>query len=178
MKATGIVRRIDDLGRVVVPKEIRRNLHIREGDPLEIFVDNGAVCYKKYSPIGTIGMFAEQYAETLSKVTGLSVCITDRDNIIAVSGKPKRELIEKRVSNALEKVMEDRTMFVAEASDKSVPMVDGLNNYAAGLVSPIIFEGDIIGSVVFLNDAGKGKIGDVEITLARSASDFLGKITT
>ena len=92
MKATGIVRRIDDLGRVVVPKEIRRTLRIREGDPLEIFTDReGQVILKKYSPIGELSEFATGYAETLSKTTGHIACITDKDTVIAVSGGPKKE---------------------------------------------------------------------------------------
>ena len=94
MKATGIVRRIDDLGRVVIPKEIRRTLKIREGDPLEIFVDrDGEVILKKYSPIGELGDFAQEYADTLYEVMGHVACIADRDTIIAVSGAPKRSFL-------------------------------------------------------------------------------------
>ena len=102
MKATGIVRRIDDLGRVVIPKEIRRTMRIREGDPLEIFTDrDGEVIFKKYSPIGELGEFAVQYAETLSKTSGHSVCITDKESVIAVSGASKKEILEKRISSSL-----------------------------------------------------------------------------
>ena len=87
MKATGIVRRIDDLGRVVVPKEIRRTLRIREGDPLEIFTDReGEIILKKYSPIGELGQFAGQYAESLAKTSGCLACVTDRDHVIAAAG--------------------------------------------------------------------------------------------
>lgn len=112
MKATGIVRRIDDLGRVVIPKEIRRVLRIREGDPLEIFTDrDGEVIFKKYSPIGELGAFAAQYAETLNKTCELSVVICDRDTVIASAGVPKREFTDKRLSHHMEKIMEGRTLF-------------------------------------------------------------------
>ena len=111
MKATGIVRRIDDLGRVVIPKEIRRTMRIREGDPLEIYTEkDGEVIFKKYSPIGELGDFAANYVETLAKASGHGACITDRDNVIAVSGLPKKELIEKPVSSELENVMNEKSL--------------------------------------------------------------------
>lgn len=125
MKATGIVRRIDDLGRVVIPKEIRRTMRIREGDPLEIFTNrDGEVIFKKYSPIGELGEFAGQYAEALSKTAGLPSCITDRDNVIAVSGASKREMLEKRVSSDLEKIMGDKNTFTAASSNAEIPIID------------------------------------------------------
>lgn len=92
MKATGIVRRIDDLGRVVIPKEIRRTLRIKEGTPLEIFTDReGEVILKKYSPIGELSVFAKEYAEALSQTTGLLSCITDHDQVVAAAGQGSRE---------------------------------------------------------------------------------------
>ena len=107
MKATGIVRRIDDLGRVVIPKEIRRTMRIREGDPLEIYTDNdGEVIFKKYSPIGEMASFAGQYAEVLNKTAGLPVVVCDRDHVISVAGVPKKELLERRVSPMLEEMMQ------------------------------------------------------------------------
>lgn len=109
MKATGIVRRIDDLGRVVIPKEIRRTLRIREGDPLEIFVDrDGEVILKKYSPIGELGDFAKEYADSLAESTGHIAIIADRDVIIAVAGASKKDFLEKQVSEDIEQAMEDR----------------------------------------------------------------------
>ena len=99
MKATGIVRRIDDLGRVVIPKEIRRTLRIREGDPLEIYTDtNGEVIFKKYSPIGELSDFASQYAEVISKISGKPMIISDRDHIIAVAGVSKKEYLERKIT--------------------------------------------------------------------------------
>ncbi len=177
MKATGIVRRIDDLGRVVIPKEIRRTMRIREGDPLEIFTDrDGEVIFKKYSPIGELGNVAIQYAETLSKTSGHPICITDKDNIIAVSGLPKKEFAEKRVSDDLEQVMKEKTGFFASSGGgKRVQIVDGIDKYTANIVCPIISEGDTIGSVVFLNTDDTTKMGEVEVKLAQSAATFLGK---
>ena len=110
MKATGIVRRIDDLGRVVIPKEIRRTMRIREGDPLEIYTDReGEVIFKKYSPMGEMSEFAAQYAETLHKTCGLAVAICDRDSVIAVSGVPRREYADKPLTPELEELMERRS---------------------------------------------------------------------
>ena len=104
MKATGIVRRIDDLGRVVVPKEIRRILRIREGDPLEIFTDkDGEIILKKYSPIGELSSFAQQYVESTAQILGCPVCVTDRDQIIAVAGISKKELLGKSLSKDLDR---------------------------------------------------------------------------
>ena len=177
MKATGIVRRIDDLGRVVIPKEIRRTLRIREGDPLEIFTDReGEVIFKKYSPIGELSEFASVYAETLSKTSGFPVCITDKDSIIAVSGAPKKELSEKRISGELEKIMDEKTMFVMKPdSSQKTALVEGVSKYQAGVVAPIISEGDIIGTVVMVNTDGTGKMGEVEAKLTQSAANFLGR---
>ena len=124
MKATGVVRRIDDLGRVVIPKEIRKTLRIKEGDPLEIFTDReGQVILKKYSPIGELSEFATGYAETLAKTTGHIVCITDKDTIIAVSGGSKKEFLEQDVSQELEKLMEDKEVYSSkENSDMSMQL--------------------------------------------------------
>ena len=108
MKATGIVRRIDDLGRIVIPKEIRRTLHIRETDPMEIFTDaEGQIILKKYSPIGDISTFAGKYAESLSDATGMTVCITDREQVIAASGDDKKNLMNKPITKELNQARED-----------------------------------------------------------------------
>lgn len=174
MKATGIVRRIDDLGRVVIPKEIRRVLRIREGDPLEIFTErDGEVIFKKYSPIGELGEFASDYAETLSKTSGAAAVITDKDNVIAVSGVPKKELNDKRVSRALEKLMAEKASFIMQNADDKIPVIDNSDKYKAGIVYPIISEGDTIGSVVLINE--EEFFSEVHDKLAQSAAGFLGK---
>lgn len=177
MRATGIVRRIDELGRVVIPKEIRRTMHIREGDPLEIFTDkNGEVIFKKYSPIGELGDFAVQYAETLSKTSGHPTLITDKDNVIAVSGVSKKEFADRKISPEIEKVIEDKTVIKSsEDNEYSLHVVDGVDKYYAKVVHPIISEGDSIGSVIFLSTDEEKHMGEVEDKLAQSAAGFLGK---
>ncbi len=174
MKATGIVRRIDDLGRVVIPKEIRRTMRIREGDPLEIYTEkDGEVIFKKYSPIGELGDFAITYAETLSKTSGKATLITDRDNIIAVSGVPKKELLERRVSTDIESVMNEKQSFRSRSGD-GLSVAEGVDKYNAGVVVPIVSEGDTIGSVIFILNDGE-QASEVETKLAESAAGFLGR---
>ena len=175
MKATGIVRRIDDLGRVVIPKEIRRTMRIREGDPLEIFTDReGGVIFKKYSPIGELSEFASKYAESLYKTSGMPVCITDKDSIIATAGAPKRELVEKPLSSDMEKIMQEKTSFIC-TDGKKLKLTDQSEKYTIGVVSPIIAEGDAIGNVVIMKDTDNTQMTDVEVKLAGAASMFLGK---
>ncbi|WP_461247738.1 stage V sporulation protein T [Treponema sp. R6D11] len=178
MKATGVVRRIDDLGRVVIPKEIRRTMRIREGDPLEIFTNHdGEVIFKKYSPIGELTEFATQYAESLSKTANRPTVITDKDSIIAVSGASKRELSDKKVSRELEEIMRSKQAILVEpTADDTVPIVEDNEKYKASVICPILSEGDSIGTVVFLDsEENAGKPGEVESMLAQSAAGFLGK---
>ena len=155
MKATGVVRRIDDLGRIVIPKEIRKTLRIREGDPLEIFTDKeGEIILKKYSPIGELSEFATQYTEALAKATGHIACISDKDTIIAVSGAPKKEYLEKSVSTELEKLMEDKMVWASKNKDEKhmpVLLTDAESEkYTSQVIYPIIAEGDTIGTVMLL----------------------------
>ena len=152
MKATGIVRRIDDLGRVVIPKEIRRTLHIRESDPLEIYTgSDGEVIFKKYSPMGELSSFAGQFCESLHRTTNRAAVITDRDSIISVSGAPRRELGEKRVSGELSEVMEGRQTYLHREGDKALPVAEGVGSYRVSIAVPILSEGDVMGCVVFLD---------------------------
>ncbi len=179
LKATGIVRRIDDLGRVVIPKEIRRTLRIREGDPLEIFTDkDGEIILKKYSPIGELGTFAKQYAEALAQTTGHTICISDKDQVIAVSGGSKREFLEKQISKELENAINERETIIANKEDKKFIDIlhdNGNDEYLSEVITPIISEGDAIGAVIFLSKDLKAKMGEVETKLAHSAAGFLGK---
>lgn len=180
MKATGIVRRIDDLGRVVIPKEIRRTLRIREGDPLEIFTDReGEVILKKYSPIGELSDFASQYAESLHKTSGHITCISDRDTIIAVSGASKKEFLEKALSQDLERVIEEKTTLVVKSAEEKPISITADESpdrkYTSQVVSPIISEGDPIGAVILLSTDPNTRMGEVEAKLAQSAAGFLGK---
>ena len=178
MKATGIVRRIDDLGRVVIPKEIRRTMRIREGDPLEIYTDHeGEVIFKKYSPIGELTGFAVQYAETLHKTCELSVVICDRDTIIACSGVPRKEYTDKRLSGDIEKIIESRTMYQFKDGEKRLfPIDDGQENHHISCAMPIITEGDIIGCVASLISNGNRIVNeDLENKLIMTAANFLSK---
>ncbi len=180
MKATGVVRRIDDLGRVVIPKEIRKTLRIKEGDPLEIFTDKeGEVILKKYSPIGELSEFATEYAETLAKTTGHIACITDKDTVIAVSGGSKKEFLEQSISDELEKILEDKENYTSkENNDLSVPITKNDNKerrFNSQVVYPIISDGDVIGSVILLSKDTGTKMTEVEQKVVQSAASFLGK---
>lgn len=181
MKATGIVRRIDDLGRVVIPKEIRRTLRIREGDPLEIFTDReGEVILKKYSPIGELSDFAKEYVESLHSSMEHITCIADRDTIIAVAGAPKKELLDKRVSASLEKIMEDKMTVVMSLTGENKMInisadEEGVPKYTAGIVTPIVTQGDSIGAVLLLSKDPNIQMGELEVKLSETAASFLGK---
>ena len=176
MKATGIVRRIDDLGRVVIPKEIRRTMRIREGDPLEIFTNkDGSVIFKKYSLLDGISDFAAQLCDTLNRTTGRTAVITDRDSCLAVTGTPKRELLEKDVSSQLERLMEGRQAYQYKEGDDPVPLCDREEKFRVDTAAPILSEGDVLGCVIFVGD-GKGRPGgEVEYKLAQTVAGFLGR---
>lgn len=175
MKATGIVRRIDDLGRVVIPKEIRRTMRIREGDPLEIYTDaEGEVIFKKYSPIGELSDFAGQYAEVLYKTAGAPVLVCDRDHVVAVSGVPKKEMLERRISPALEEMIEQRRAFVYErGSSRRFQPVEGVER-CASVQYPIVASGDVCGSIMFLAEEDK-EPSEAEEKLIQTAAGFLGR---
>lgn len=176
MKATGIVRRIDDLGRVVIPKEIRRTLRIREGDPLEIFVDrDGEVILKKYSPIGELGDFAKEYAESLFESTGHITMISDRDSIIAISGGSKKEYMEKSVGPIVEDCMENRKTAI-ETNSGEYDIIKEMNEtYSSYVIAPIIAGGDPIGSVILMNKDESIKMSEMEVKMAETAAGFLAK---
>jgi len=180
MKATGIVRRIDDLGRVVIPKEIRRTMRIREGDPLEIYTDReGEVIFKKYSPIGELVNFAAQYAETLYKICNIPVVICDRDCIVACAGISKKEFLEKKNSDEIEEIIQARSLFVSSQGAKRAYLTDDNTNYFASCAMPIFAEGDVIGCVAAVTseaqENGKNTTTDTEIKLIQTAAGFLGK---
>ena len=173
MKATGIVRRIDDLGRVVIPKEIRKTLRLRDGDALEIFTDiNGEVIFKKYSPIGELSVFAAQYADAMNKTAGMPILISDNDRIVASSGVSKREVFEKPISAKIEELLELRRSYSSLESEESVFPIEG-SERRASIVYPIIAAGDAVGSVIVLDD-GK-QPGETELKLTGVAASFLGK---
>lgn len=178
MKATGIVRRIDDLGRIVIPKEIRRTLRIKESDSMEIFTDgNNNVILKKYSPMGEFIDFAKIYAESLMQVLdNIIVCITDKEQIIAVAGGLKKDLLDKEISPDLEKCINARNKINASEQDKNFILIandETKNLYGNELIVPIISDGEVFGSVIFLSY--EKNMGDYENKLINMAAFFLGK---
>lgn len=183
MKATGIVRRIDDLGRVVIPKEIRRTLRIREGDPLEIFVDrDGEVILKKYSPIGELGDFAKEYADSLYEAIGHIALITDRDTVIAASGAPKKEFLNKEIGPLVERIMEERRTVLLNKPAENKQYKGSLigdeeeeARFTAEVVAPIVAGGDPIGSVILCTKEPDITMADLEVKLAETAAGFLAK---
>ena len=177
MKATGIVRRIDDLGRVVVPKEIRRTLRIREGDPLEIFTDKeGEIILKKYSPIGELSAFAKQYAESLSQMLGCLAGICDMDQVVAAAGNGKKELQDEDITRELGEFLKERKTRNAKAGEKKyVPVVSKTEPYSQEVISPILCAGDVIGAVLLLNMDQKDLFEEREICLAEYTAKVLGK---
>ena len=179
MKATGVVRRIDDLGRVVIPKEIRKVHRIKEGDPLEIFTDKeGEIILKKYSPIGELTEFASTYADTISKTTGHIACITDKDSVIAVAGGLKKDFLEKGLSKELEEVLENKEIFKSKENNEiAIPITQNEGReriYNSQVIYPIITDGDVVGSVILLSKEPNKKMGEVEDKVAQSAASFLG----
>lgn len=176
MKATGIVRRIDDLGRVVIPKEIRRTMRIREGDPLEIYTDKeGGVIFKKYSLMGGLTDFTNQLCETLNRTAGRVTAITDRDNCIAVAGAPRKELLDRAVSYELEQLMEGRKVYQYKAGDRPLPLREGEGQFFLTTAAPILSRGDVLGCVVFAGTVENLAGDEAEYKLAQSIAAFLGR---
>ena len=172
MKATGIVRRIDDLGRVVIPKEIRRTMRIREGDPLEIYTNvGGEVIFKKYSPIGELSNFATQCAQAMMTATKLGVIICDRDHCIAAAGISKKETLERRITPDLEQIIEERKAVVFDGGE-SRSALEGVERKICVAV-PIIIAGDVSGAVVMLASDVCGIANDTDVKLASVAAAFL-----
>ena len=173
MKATGIVRRIDDLGRVVIPKEIRRTLRIREGDPLEIYTDrDGEVIFKKYSPMGEMGAVSAELAEALARTAGMSCAICDRDAVIAAAGGVKKDILERSISSELEQLMERRERGADEQPEVLISSQDGCAVIAE---APIITDGDVSGCVAFVSEKEDEKADEVLLKLCQSAAQFLSK---
>lgn len=176
MKATGIVRRIDDLGRVVIPKEIRRTMRIREGDPLEIFTDkDGELIFKKYSPIGELSDFAAQICDSLRKSTDSIAAVCDRDTVIAIAGGGRRELLDKPISAQLSQIMDERAPFRLDSGLSQIPVSPADEKYCISVACPILSEGDVMGAVLFISPRGSMPASEVEYKLALTVACFLGK---
>ena len=180
MRATGIVRRIDELGRVVIPKEIRRTLRIREGDPLEIYTDHdGEVVLKKYSPIGEIAAIAKDYTDSLYRTLGHIACISDRDAVVSMSGSGKKELVEKALSPEVEEILQNRQTKVLNlaAGAKMIPVTgdDRAEQYSAQIVTPILSEGEIIGGLLLLSRESGARMTDVDQKVAETTAAIVGR---
>lgn len=171
MKATGIVRKIDELGRIVIPKEIRRTMRIREGDPLEIFTEkDGEVIFKKYSPVGEIGNIAGDCAESLHKAADVSVIVCDKDTVVASSGVPKREYNDRPITAELEKLCDKRAGYTHNGN-KLYP-VDGCSKFVS-CAAPIVCDGDVIGVVASLSDEEKRAETGNDMRLLNTAANFI-----
>ena len=176
MKATGIVRRVDDLGRIVIPKEIRRTLKIREGDPLEIYTEkDGGVIFRKYSPMGDLQDFAAQICESIGANTGHVAAVSDRDSIIALSGAPKRELMDKPNSQELDRLMEQRKNYRYMPGDTMLRAAEGSEKYHLGVAAPILSQGDLMGCVMLLMGEDAAPMAEADQRLAQTVAGFLGK---
>lgn len=176
MKATGIVRRIDDLGRIVIPKEIRRTLRIREGDPLEIYTDrDGEVIFKKYSLLGGLSDLATQVCDTLSKTAGRVTVVTDRDSCLAVAGAPRRDLSEKQLSEALEELIGLRRAYQWQPGSAAVPVSSESSKFFVSAAVPILAEGDILGCVLFATEDVNLPGNETELKLLQVMAALLGR---
>ncbi len=178
MKATGIVRRIDDLGRIVIPKEIRRTMRIREGDPMEIFTSReGEILLKKYSPVGELGEFAAAIAESMAQTLGDLVCVTDRDYVIAAAGSGKKEYDGKLLDTQMQAAIDNRCNQVISGNKTEFIKVT-LNDekaYEGQAIATILAHGDSIGSVVILSKNKNSKQDEFLLQLAKTVAGFLGK---
>lgn len=176
MKATGIVRRVDDLGRIVIPKEIRRTLRIREGDPLEIYTEkDGGVIFRKYSPMGDLQDFAAQICDSIGANTGRIAAVADRDSIIALAGAPKRELVDKPNSQELEALMEQRKSYRYQPGENLLRAAEGSDKYHLGVAAPILSQGDLMGCVMLLMGENASPMQEADQKLAQTVAGFLGK---
>ena len=176
MKATGIVRRVDSLGRVVIPKEIRHTLRIKEGAPLEIYTEkDGGVTFRKYSPLGDLQDFAAQICESIRSNTGCIAAVADRDSIIALSGAPRRELQDKPNSPELEQLMEQRQFYRYTGERSPLRPTESSDKYHLGVAAPIISQGDLMGCVMMLLEKEAEPLAESDQRLAQTVAEFLGK---
>ena len=176
MKATGIVRRIDELGRVVIPKEIRRTLRIKDGDPLEIFTDRDELMLKKYSPIATLEKFSEGTARSLNDLSGYLTVICDTDEILCATGDGRKNFAKKQVSRELEKIMQERRSYIANLAEGGdiVPLTDDAAGViTAQIIVPIVSGGDCLGAVSLLSAEEGARMESGAVKLCRLTAEIL-----
>lgn len=172
MKATGIVRRIDELGRIVIPKEIRRVLRIREGDPIEIFTDADSVVLKKYARIRELGDYADVYCQALTGALGFSAAVTDTETVQFGSGSLKKQLLKAPLSDAFIERMRARQTTLAP---EGFALMKGDAEPLRIAAVPITAEGDVLGSVLIATDDGRLKLTETELSILKTAALYLGK---
>ena len=172
MKATGVIRRIDDLGRVVIPKEIRKNLRIKEGDNLEIYVQNDDIILKKYSMMNKINDLAQELTDAVYTFMKHNIFITDTDMVIAGSGNLKKEFINKNISLSLVESIKRREKLI-ENHFKDLNLIDSETITGSYVLSTILVNGEATGMIVIFSE--DEKLGDNEMQIASIVSSFMTK---
>lgn len=171
MKSTGMIRRIDELGRIVIPKEIRKTLRIKDGDNLEVFVEgNEKIILKKYSIMKNLNDFAQDFTDSIFSFIKYNIIVTDTDNILAVSGPLKKEYLKKEISEDLEEMLKRRVEML-EKHEKKIKLIEEKELEGTYAISPIIVNGDAVGLVLILGM--KNKVGESEFKIAQIAAQFL-----
>jgi len=176
MKTTGIVRRIDDLGRVVIPKEIRRKMRIKNGGLLEIYTDNeGQIIFRKYSPIKDLSQLAMEYAEALYKTCGISIIVADRDIAVACAGVPGKDILEHKISSEIDGLIDTRKPYVWKKGDRKIFVLGKTDKYLAKVVMPMLSESDIIGAVIAVETENLNEPSEIDVKLVQTVAAFLCK---
>jgi AbrB family transcriptional regulator (stage V sporulation protein T) len=176
MKATGIIRRIDELGRVVIPREIRRTMKIYQGDALEIYTANdGEIILKRYSPIEDFAGTASQLAEAANKACGVSVIIMNKDFVVACAGVPKKDMIQHKISPAIENLIISKQSYIWHSDEEKIPAVDIHDKYFTKAIMPIFSYGDPIGAVALIGTNSIDEPTEAEIKIIKTTAIFLGK---
>ena len=176
MKATGIVRRIDELGRVVIPKEIRRTLRFKEGAPLEILTDRDELMLKKYSPIATLEKFSKATARSLNDLCGKLAVICDTDGVLHAYGEGKKDLDGKSLSEEMDRILRERRSYIANAAEGGdvIPLTNTREEgVTAQVIVPIVAGGDCLGAVAVLSKEDGARLDANEVNLARLTADIL-----
>ena len=176
MKTTGIVRRIDDLGRLVIPKELRKTLRIKEGDPLEIYASEDVLMLKKYSPVVTISSYAQIIADGIQTITEKPCLITDGDTVIYASGNNYKDIIGKNLTNEMEQVLRDRKSIILNKSDgaKIIAVAENSQIDAENqIIVPMVAGGDCFGSIVLFDKDKSSRFSSVDVKLLQLGSSFL-----
>ena len=172
MKSTGVVRRIDELGRIVIPKEIRRTLRIKDGESLEIFVDKEMITLKKFSKFSNMEEMAKKLADILCHSVNKNIFVTDSDTFIAASGSLKKKYIGGNLSSFLEEIIKNRKLFKSDELIE-IELLDKKKEFCSYVSSPIMVNGDVVGLVLIVSE--QADLTDLEENLVAVAAQILGK---